>query len=65
MEIFDELIFEFLRQAIILEYGIVSCVYEYVLRIERLNVNSRVTRIEFQRRIKVERLLNFFLMVKI
>ena len=30
---FDKLIFEFLRKTIILEYGMVSCIYEFVLHI--------------------------------
>ena len=53
--------FEFLRKVIILKNKIVSCIFEYVLDIERLNVNSRVTRIEDQKWIKVERLFNVML----
>ena len=40
---------KFLQRAILVSYEIVLCIFKYELHIQRLNVNSRVSRIEDQK----------------
>ena len=60
-EIFTSGSLRFWQRVILVSYEIVLCIFKYELHIQRLNVNSRVSRIEDQKWKEVECIFNIFM----